>query len=43
MRPFVPADVKALTGWLTPAAQTLRQADALADMGLRGNLCNITR
>ena len=32
MRPFVPADVKALTGWLTPAAQTLRQADALADM-----------
>jgi len=32
MRPFAPADVKALTGWLTPAAQSLRQADALADM-----------
>ncbi|WP_407809729.1 DUF4158 domain-containing protein, partial [Staphylococcus aureus] len=31
MRPFAPADVKALTGWLTPAAQSLRQADALAD------------
>ncbi|WP_081525817.1 DUF4158 domain-containing protein [Rhizobium sp. CCGE 510] len=26
MRPFAPADVKALTGWLTPAAQSLRQA-----------------
>ena len=32
MRPFTSADVKALTGWLTPAAQSLRQADALADM-----------
>lgn len=32
MRPFVPSDVRALTGWLTPAAQTLRQADVLADM-----------
>ncbi|WP_084811381.1 DUF4158 domain-containing protein [Ensifer sp. BR816] len=32
LRPFAPADVKALTGWLTPATQTLRQADALADM-----------
>ena len=32
MRPFAPSDVRALTGWLTPAAQTLRQADTLADM-----------
>ncbi|XHE16579.1 DUF4158 domain-containing protein (plasmid) [Agrobacterium deltaense] len=32
MRPFVPSDVRVLTGWLTPAAQTLRQADVLADM-----------
>lgn len=32
MRPFGPSDVRALTGWLTPAAQTMRQADALADM-----------
>lgn len=32
IRPFAPSDVRALTGWLTPAAQTLRQADALADM-----------
>ncbi|WP_244425708.1 DUF4158 domain-containing protein [Sinorhizobium fredii] len=33
IRPFAPSDVRALTGWLAPAAQTLRQADALADMG----------
>ncbi|MEK1946925.1 MAG: DUF4158 domain-containing protein [Ensifer adhaerens] len=32
IRPFAPSDVRALTGWLTAAAQTLRQADALADM-----------
>lgn len=32
IRPFAPSDVRALTGWLTPAAQTLRQADKLADM-----------
>ncbi len=32
MRPFAPSDVRALTGWLTPAAQTLRRADALAEM-----------
>ncbi|MGE0283436.1 MAG: Tn3 family transposase, partial [Rhizobiaceae bacterium] len=32
MRPFGPSDVRALTGWLTPAAQTMRRADALADM-----------
>nr|WP_245416008.1 Tn3 family transposase [Mesorhizobium denitrificans] len=32
IRPFVPSDVRALTGWLTPAAQALRRADALADM-----------
>lgn len=32
MRPFAPSDVRALTGWLTPAAQTLRQADKLANM-----------
>ncbi|MGY6710101.1 MAG: Tn3 family transposase [Rhizobiaceae bacterium] len=32
IRPFAPSDVRVLTGWLTPAAQTLRQADKLADM-----------
>lgn len=32
IRPCAPSDVRALTGWLTPAAQTLRQADKLADM-----------
>ena len=32
IRRFAPSDVRALTGWLTPAAQTLRQADKLADM-----------
>ena len=32
MRPFASSDVRALTGWLTPAAQTLRRADVLADM-----------
>ncbi|WP_284316938.1 Tn3 family transposase, partial [Labrys miyagiensis] len=32
MRPFASSDVRALTGWLTPAAQTLRHADALAEM-----------
>lgn len=32
MRPFAPSDVRELTGWLTSAAQTLRQADRLADM-----------
>ncbi|QYA10524.1 Tn3 family transposase (plasmid) [Agrobacterium larrymoorei] len=32
IRPFAPSDVRSLTGWLTPAAQTLRQADKLADM-----------
>ncbi|WFU51535.1 Tn3 family transposase [Sinorhizobium terangae] len=31
-RPFASSDVRALTGWLTPAAQTLRRADALAEM-----------
>ncbi|KAB2729235.1 DUF4158 domain-containing protein [Brucella intermedia] len=32
IRPFTPSDVRSLTGWLTPAAQALRQADKLADM-----------
>ena len=31
-RPFSSADVRALTGWLTPAAQTMRRADTLAEM-----------
>lgn len=31
-RPFAPSDVRALTGWLTPAAQSLRRADVLADI-----------
>lgn len=33
-RPFSSTDIRVLTGWLTPAAQTLRHADALADMVL---------
>jgi hypothetical protein len=33
-RPFSPADIKGLTGWLTPAAQSMRRADILADMVL---------
>ncbi len=34
VRPFSSTDIRVLTGWLTPAAQTLRHADALADMVL---------
>ncbi|MBA3043387.1 MAG: DUF4158 domain-containing protein [Rhizobiaceae bacterium] len=32
IRPFAPSDLRTLTGRLTPAAQTLRQADKLANM-----------
>jgi Domain of unknown function (DUF4158) len=34
LRPFAAADLRLLAAWLTPAAQTLRQADILAGMVL---------
>ncbi len=33
-RPFSPSDIRILAGWLTPAAQAMRHADALAGMVL---------